>query len=386
MNEPTLRPRSLNHYVSRPCDRYYFAIQSNPGEQFYTFSCLSSWLIKRRSGLELGSQELNPREFGDPNVTISTILHVIREGTSEHIDFPASRLKQGWGSEVLWLLTLLADISLKHNHKHSSSITVKGLQSMDTETEAATSEENEAEISFDEHFNLMEENEDEEETSLQEHQALVSRRTTDPDNLPDDGMPLISDIETSAWMEEVDRVLPQLRVVMRSGEVKSDWRLRVRQLESSRKEMEGEFEGTRVSLDRLTQEIGKNVDKISQREKYLQTQFEPVINEYVSLKSQLSLLMDKYGEASKGVTEKSQILSEISEELESMKSEMEERGASMTDGTPLLSLKKALNRIRSEVSSIDIRIGVATHTILQANLKDSTKLVTSREGGEGQEV
>lgn len=316
----------------------------------------------------MGSRDLNPREFGDPNVTISTILDLIRDASTERIDFPANRLKQGWGSEVIWLLTLLADISLKHIPPNSSSITVKGLHSIDTDADPHTSHENDPEISFDEHFNLMEEEEDEEEeTSMNDYQALVTSRTKDPEAMGmEEGMSLLSDTDTAAWMQEVDRVLPQLRVVVRSGDVKSDWRLRVAQLESSRKEMEQQFSGTTVSLDRLTQEIGKKVEKIWQREKYLQTQFEPVINEYVSLKSQLSQLADKYAEASKGVTEKSAMLSEISEELESMKSEMEERGASMTDGTPLLSLRKAVHRIRSELASIDIRIGVATHTILHS--------------------
>ena len=372
-------------------DRYYFAIHSNPGEQFYTFSCLSAWLIKRRSGLEIGSRNLNPQEFEDPNVTISTILDVMQEGSGERIDFPPSKVKQGWGSEVIWLLTVLADISLRRNHNSSSTITLKGLPSIGPDTDVTAGDENDPEISFDEHFSLMDEDEEEERSRNDSHypsQSIDSqtKKSERMDTEDASDIPLLSDADTGAWMQEVDRVLPQLRVVVRSSDLKSDWRLRVGQLEASQKEMEGQFEKTKGSLDRLTQEIGKNVNKICQREKYLQTQFEPLINEYVSLKTQLSQLTEQYSEVSKGVTQKSQMLSEISEELESMKSEMEERGSSMTDGTPLVSLRKALQRMRGEVSSIDIRIGVATHTILQANLKDSVMQLVTRRGGDGQDA
>jgi estrogen-related receptor beta like 1 len=389
MNHTKQRNHASVSLLCCASDRYYFAIQSNPGEQFFTFSCLSAWLIKRRSGLDLGSRDLRPQEFEDPNVTISTILDLIREAAQERVDFPPGKVKQGWGSEVIGILTVLADISLRRNHKNSSAITLKGLQSIDTDTDVTASEENDPEISFDEHFSLMAEDEDEnEERSYNEHHSFPGKQSQNmltPEDASD-AAAAVPDVDTSAWMQELDRVLPQLRVVVKSSDLKSDWRVRVNQLEVSQSELEGQFERTRATLNRLTQEIEKNVDKISGREKYLQTQFEPLINEYISLKSQLGQLTDQYGEVSRGVTQKSQILSEISEELESMKSEMEERGSSMSDGTPLVSLRKGLQRVKAEVSSIDIRIGVATHTILQSNLKDSMMQLVTRRGGDGQDV
>ena len=385
-----LRRHTLSH---SHLHRYYFSVAGHPGEQFFTFSCLSAWLIKRRSGLEIGSRDLKPQEFEDPNVTISTILDVMRDASTERIDFPASKLKQGWGIEVIRLLTQLVDLSLRRRSQRTSSgagsvaaITLKGLQSssvVDADATAdAVSEENDAEISVDEHFNLMDE--DEEEAS--DSPASGAREAAAHDDLSAVTVAtsaLDADVDVSAWMQEVDRVLPKLRVTIRAADVKSDWRLRVAQLDSSQGELEKKLEMTKGALDRLTRETGGNVERIRQREKHLQSQFEPLINEYISLKGQLNDLTGKYGVVSKGVTEKSQILSEISEELESMKTEMEERSSSMTDGTPLVSLRKALQRIRSEVSSIDIRIGVATHTILQANLKDSMLQLVTRKGAAG---
>ena len=51
---------------------------------------------------------------------------------------------------------------------------------------------------------------------------------------------------------------------------------------------------------------------------------------------------------------------------------MEERGSSMTDGTPLVNIRKTLARMKQEVVTMDVRIGVVQHTLVQAKLKDKS--------------
>ena len=78
----------------RPLSRHYFVLQTNPGEQFYLFSSLSAWLIRKS-----GTQFDQPQEYDDPNSTISNILdHVRKIGVT--IDFAPSKLKQGYGEQV----------------------------------------------------------------------------------------------------------------------------------------------------------------------------------------------------------------------------------------------------------------------------------------------
>ena len=55
-----------------------------------------------------------------------------------------------------------------------------------------------------------------------------------------------------------------------------------------------------------------------------------------------------YFQVSGGVTERSNTLAQIADELESVKSEMEERGSSMTDGTPLVNIRKTLSRCKQQ--------------------------------------
>lgn len=85
-------------------------------------------------------------------------------------------------------------------------------------------------------------------------------------------------------------------------------------------------------LERLSTEIGKNIEKIQSREKYLNTQLESILSQFRSAQDRLAEVKEKYKEGSGGVTERSRVLAQITEELEQTKQDLEERGLSLTDG------------------------------------------------------
>ena len=68
------------------------------------------------------------------------------------------------------------------------------------------------------------------------------------------------------------------------------------------------------------------------------------------------------------MTDGSRQLADIADDLEAVKAEMDERGSSMTDGTPLVNIRKSLARMKQEVVTMDVRVGVVQHTLLQAKL------------------
>lgn len=82
-------------------------IPTNPGEQFYTFTCLAAWLIKKT-----GKSFEMPQESDDPNSTIALILDYLRE-IEIPVDFPPNKLKQGTGEHAIYVLDHLADKALK---------------------------------------------------------------------------------------------------------------------------------------------------------------------------------------------------------------------------------------------------------------------------------
>ncbi|KAI1285995.1 Intraflagellar transport protein 57 -like protein [Halotydeus destructor] len=394
-----------SEYKCKPLHRYYFSLQSNPGEQFYTFSCLSAWLIKNKCKLPIQGS-LNPQEYEDPNLTIAAILEGLAlalghlELSSLPIDFASAKLKPGFGSEVLQVLSILADCALRVSPPHQGTngvpITVNGLQDVyheDEDPEMASNEDNELEINFEEQYTLIDEHVTEHDGHLDllMTTALGLNSSSDLGHVALAGPEKPKDILRSstdqlAWKAEVDRVLPRLKVVLRtSDQHKADWRSHVTDMHRTKKDIDEQFSSTQTSLAKVSTEVSRSLDKISSKEKYLQLQFESLVNEYAALKGQLATVEDKYRTVSVGVTDKSRILSQLNEELDLVKNEMEERSSNMTDGTPLISLRKNLQKMKAELTSIDIRIGVASHTILQANLHD-TSLQSQLERGASLEL
>ncbi len=50
----------------------------------------------------------------------------------------------------------------------------------------------------------------------------------------------------------------------------------------------------------------------------------------------------------------------MSEELEAIKAEMDEKGTSMTDAGPLVKIKQSLTRLKVESTQMEVRMGVVS--------------------------
>ncbi|KFZ49035.1 Intraflagellar transport protein 57, partial [Podiceps cristatus] len=111
-------------------------------------------------------------------------------------------------------------------------------------------------------------------------------------------------------------------------------------------------------LDKLHNEISRTLEKISSREKYINNQLEHLVQEYRSAQALLS----------------KKICFKITEVLERVKQETEEKGSSMTDGAPLVKIKQALTKLKQETIQMDIQIGVMEHTLLQSKLKEKSNM------------
>uniref|UniRef100_A0A8C2J578 Intraflagellar transport protein 57 homolog n=1 Tax=Cyprinus carpio TaxID=7962 RepID=A0A8C2J578_CYPCA len=184
---------------------------------------------------------------------------------------------------------------------------------------------------------------------------------------------LESDVDAAEWNLEVERVLPQLKVTIRTDNKVSN--------------MTGGFilikcihqDGIITSLqdaklNHLREDISKTLEKVSSREKYLTTQLEHCISEYRQAQAQLNKEKELYQQASGGVTERSRILAEISEDLEKFKQEMEEKGSSMSDGAPVVKIRQSLTKLKQEIEQMDVRMGVVEHTLLQAKLREKNNM------------
>ncbi|XP_070989589.1 intraflagellar transport protein 57 homolog [Oncorhynchus clarkii lewisi] len=357
----------LAKHNMKALSRHYFAssayMPSNPGEQFFMFTIIASWLINAA-----GRPFEQPQEYDDPNATVSNILSQLR-AFGGLVDFPPSKLKAGSGEHVCYVLDRLAEEALK---ERVFSWRRPNYPTEEMEEESVMEDDAELTLSKVEE-EMTEEPDDCEEENVMDLEALKSRTnqsearlSSKPDNI------LESNMDAAEWNLEVERVLPQLKITIRTDH--KDWRIHVDQMHQHKDGIKSSLKEAKGYLDKLQEEIGKTLEKVGSREKYINNQLEHLIQDYRSAQSKLSEARECYQQGSGGVTERTRVLAEITEELEKVKQEMEEKGSSMSDGAPVVKIKQSLTKLKQEIVQMDIRIGVVEHTLLQAKLKEKSNM------------
>nr|SVE79018.1 EOG090X0ADS [Daphnia lumholtzi] len=349
-----------NEFNMKPFPRHYFAIPTNPGEQFHMFVVTAAWLIRK------GKKKFDtPQESDDPNATISNILDYVRR-LGVAIEFPPNRLKQGYGEHVVFVLDRLADYALKINNflwdqpqeqdeeevveEENGSGDELDLEQVEEEMAAQYGSDDEYDKDF---FNL----------NVQTITPHVSQMRADV---------LESDADAEAWKIEVERVIPRLKLAMKPDP--RDWRSRLQLLSKYSASVSNTISSSRTMLQKISTDIEKNMERVETREKYLNSQLSGLLTQYSKTQEQLKQVEEKYSKFSVGIEERNHKLNQLNDEIQCIKNELDERSLNMTDGTPLVNLKKVLIRIKGELTLMDVRIGVASHILLQARMKQSTAL------------
>ncbi|KAH3699822.1 hypothetical protein DPMN_074784, partial [Dreissena polymorpha] len=284
------------------------------------------------------------------------------------VDFPPSKLKQGAGEHCLYVLDRLADEALK-----ATNFRWARPEYPEEEMEEENIVEDDAELTLnkveDNIFGVHEDEEFEDDEPMMDLEGLSKlNQKNDLKSKPEEIMESTTD--AADWKMEVERVLPQLKVTIRTDN--KDWRVHVEQMHQHKEGIESSLTETKSYLDKLHDEITRTLEKISSREKYINNQLEHHLVEFRGAQDSLAETKERYRQASGGVTERSRLLAEVTEELEKIKMEMDDRGSSMTDGAPLVKIKQAITQLKKENTQMDIRMGVVEHILLQAKLKDKT--------------
>ncbi|KAB5535625.1 hypothetical protein PHYPO_G00120040 [Pangasianodon hypophthalmus] len=347
----------------KPLSRHYFVASSytvsNPGEQFYMFNVIAAWLITL-----CGRSFETPQEYDDPNMIVANILTHLR-ALGGLVDFPPSKLKSGAGEHVCYVLDRLAEEALK-----CRQFVWKRPLYPSEELEEESVMGDDAELTLSKVEELTEEAD--EEDDVIDLEELKSRNSQSEVSVLRPEMILESVTDSAEWNLEVERVLPQLKVSVRS-DVK-DWRSHVSQMHQHQDGIKSSLKEAKAYLDKLLEEISKTQEKVSSREKYINTQLEHLITDYRNAQSKFREAKELYQQGSGGVTERSRTIAEISEDLEKVKQEMEEKGSSMSDGAPVVKIRQSLTKLKQEIQEMDVRMGVVEHTLLQAKLKEKNNM------------
>ncbi|XP_068907396.1 intraflagellar transport protein 57 homolog [Tenebrio molitor] len=340
----------------KPIHRYYFVVTKNPGEQFYLFALLASYLIGK-----IGINFQKPEEYDDPNDTIEKILQVVRENEIP-VNFPANKLKQGVGEHVVYILDRLADKALA---KHFTWQKPVPPEEKKEESEVINDE---SEINLDrveeEMLAAYTDDSDEENLFLLDN-VKVNKKEPQMTEIK-------INVSEEAWKLELERVLPHLKITIKNEN--RDWRSHLEQMKQYKSSVDSSLGVVKTQLEKLHKEISMTLDKVGNREKYLNRELENQLDDYRMLQDQLSKIKDAYKGISEGVAERNRELFRLTDRLETVKQQMEERGSSMTDGTPLVNIKKYMGKVKAEIVDMDVRIGILECILLQSKIRDEKNL------------
>nr|XP_018916032.1 PREDICTED: intraflagellar transport protein 57 homolog [Bemisia tabaci] len=349
----------VNTVKVKPLSRHYFVIQTNPGEQFFMFTSLAVFLINK-AGIILEY----PQEYDDPNSTIASILDAIRQLEID-VDFPPNKLKQGHGQHVIYILDSLCNKILEN-------IKYKWLkpQFPKEETIEEVIPEDDSEVLQEQiEDELMARDSDEDEENLLNIDDLYAVNNV-PKAISKADEILESTTNFDDWKLELERVLPQLRVIIKTNA--REWRSNLDQMKMYRDKTKDIMKAARPQLDKLRSDLVENLDKITSREKSLNSQLEQLLQEYRIAQDELARVTNRFQELSGGIEERQRQLSQATSALETVKQKIEDRSSCMTDGSPLVNLKKAISIVKGDIVSMDVKLGVLEHNLLKARLRDKT--------------
>uniref|UniRef100_A0A1I7W8V8 Intraflagellar transport protein 57 homolog n=1 Tax=Heterorhabditis bacteriophora TaxID=37862 RepID=A0A1I7W8V8_HETBA len=314
------------------------------------------------------------------------------------VDFAANKLKNGAGEQSLYVLDSLADLALVYTGFKWQKMIPPVVEDEDVEVdreeeEIMADEIEEAELDFVE---------DDDDTvlvdlaapSLTETQVRLSAYDLFlPSKYKFQDRPLQtilkSDTNVISWKEEVERVTPHLKITIRQDA--KDWRMHLEQMNTMHKNMTELFEQVGPQLEQITGEVEKSLERIESRERTINQQLGGLLSKFKETQDSRAEVRERYKSASIGVTERTETLQRISEDIDQIKEQIEEQGAKTSDGghypsnlrllssisrfncflfsSPMLKVKQALLKIEEDIERMNVQIGVIEQNLLQAQLR-----------------
>eukprot|EP00658_Telonema_sp_P-2_P062230 TRINITY_DN508_c0_g2_i1.p1 TRINITY_DN508_c0_g2~~TRINITY_DN508_c0_g2_i1.p1 ORF type:complete len:427 (+),score=139.43 TRINITY_DN508_c0_g2_i1:60-1340(+) len=336
----------------KPLTRTYFAMpSSNPSEQLYTFTSLVHWLLT-----QLGAHFDAPEPHDNPNAVAGVILQQLRQAGLPS-DFPPAKVKQGQGEAVLQILESVCDAVLEANHFSWARPAHKADEYDD---EAEVDDEAELDGGIDD------------EAVVEEEEGLYMDGLASPgfgggaESPGVDREILESAIPAAQWKMELERVAPQLKAIQSVDH--KEWRAHLEQTKTLSDKMVSGVPKSREALSRLSGEVSDGLEEIQKSERRMNSNFEHLLSDFKNRSSETVESKQQYEQVLGVVSDLTNNLQSISEELDEVKNKMEDRGSSMTDTSPVITMKKSLTQVKQDSKLMDIRIGVAQHALLQARL------------------
>merc|ERR1719262_691112 len=173
-----------------------------------------------------------------------------------------------------------------------------------------------------------------------------------PEEQSDDGdhAVLQNYIDPTVWQLEVERVVPKLKVTIPNDS--KEWRTHLSQTRSYKQVIENQFPAAKAQLDKLSKELSGALERIRNKEAFINTQFDHRALDYRQQQEELGQVQTQYTELNEVVMNYQIELKNVAEELEVVKNEMEDRSSTVTDTAPIVKMKDAFKKIRADTRQL----------------------------------
>eukprot|EP00928_Gymnodinium_smaydae_P066658 TRINITY_DN4962_c0_g1_i4.p2 TRINITY_DN4962_c0_g1~~TRINITY_DN4962_c0_g1_i4.p2 ORF type:complete len:441 (+),score=158.48 TRINITY_DN4962_c0_g1_i4:78-1325(+) len=357
-NDDVVDMLMLLDYENRFCDKEFLPISriffvypgNNTAAQFKYFSRLVAWL------LELIQRRADWDEYDDPNTVTNNILTCLKD-IGLQLNVAPGKVKQGYGDAVcLTLHTLLKDVLRRVSFEFGAPVYPdEGLAD-----EAEVDSDAEIHSECDEDINGDGEDED---LMYQEDEVKKTENDSDEEN----HQVLEANIDPKEWLLEVERVAPRLKIQI--GNDAKEWRTHLQQTRAYKQVIDSQFPTAQGQLDALSRDLSQAMERIKSKEAFINSQFEQRAGDYRQQQEELQTVQSQYTELNEVVMNLQIELKNVVEELDVVKAEMEERSTTVTDTAPIVKMKDSFKKLRQDTRQLEVRIGVVSHTLMQAKLR-----------------
>ncbi|KAM8716266.1 hypothetical protein ACLKA7_003190 [Drosophila subpalustris] len=340
---------------------------TNPGEQFFMFTLICWWLCKK-----LGKDMERPQEYDDPNTVIAKIMQMLEE-IDVPVDFAPNKLIRGAGPICLMVLDILATQALKVTKVNYQRLHIAQEEEFvgdylednaEIILEKLEDEQNASNLSDDSDMELEAHNFKQLNWLNRQERNLGEMSTN---GVMDEHNRQINDHRE--WRLELERVLQQLKVFVKADA--RDWRTHISQMEALNTAIANVAEPTQVQLKKLHSEFTFSLEKIESREKHLNNELQPLIQQYKELSIELSTVQYAQNQLQADMEEKMNTLSEVMAEQELKKEEMERRGQVMSDGSSVQQIKKAIVKLKDDISQLNLEVALLVHAYDQDTVRQT---------------
>ncbi|PNG99896.1 Intraflagellar transport protein 57, partial [Tetrabaena socialis] len=331
----------------------------------------AAWLLTL-AGVEFPA----PKEYDDPNITCGNLLNAVKKLGFAPPSYHPTKLTVGNGKEVVGVLDGLVDYVLertRHTYKRPQYSPQDG-QDLDlgAEDEAETA----AMEGADEFAMPPQKDGDDEE----EEEGVFADPGRDGAGagagsgagIDSEKAVLVSKVDPTLWKIELERVAPKLRITIAADS--KDWRSHLDEAHQHKEVINKAWPDSKQSLERLRADLNSTLEKLQTREKFLNEQFEGLMQQYRASRTTLTDVQETYNRKTEAVADRNSELHRIAEQLEEVKAMMDEKGSNIADATPVARIKTAIKQLNKELHDMEVRIGVVSHTLLQLSLRNKRLL------------